>query len=33
MKEMQGNMRDRNDKDRKKNRKQMKRGGRKRRGF
>ena len=33
MKEMQGNMRDRIDKDRKKNRKQMKRGGRKRRGF
>ncbi len=33
MKEMQGNLRDRNDKDRKKNRKQMKRGGRKRRGF
>ena len=33
MKEMQGNMRDRMDKDRRKNRKQMKRGGRKRRGF
>ena len=33
MKEMQGNMRDRTDKDRMKNRKQMKRGGRKRRGF
>jgi len=33
MKEMQGEMRDRKGKDRKKNRKQMKRGGRKRRGF
>ena len=33
MKEMQGNMRDRMDKERSKNRKQMKRGGRKRRGF
>ena len=33
MKEVQGNMRDRKDKDRKKNRKQMKRGGGKRRGF
>ena len=33
MKEMQGNMRDRMDKDRKKSRKQMKRGGRKRRGI
>ena len=33
MNEMQGNMRDRMDKDRKKSRKQMKRGGRKRRGF
>ena len=33
MNEMQGNMRDRIDKDRKKNRKQMKRGGRKRRGY
>ena len=30
---MQGNFRDRMDKDRKKSRKQMKRGGRKRRGF
>ena len=33
MNEMQGNMRDRMDKDRRKSRKQMKRGGRKRRGF
>ena len=33
MKEMQSEMRDRKGKDRKKNRKQMKRGGRKRRGF
>ena len=33
MNEMQGNFRDRMDKDRKKSRKQMKRGGRKRRGF
>ena len=33
MKEMQGEMRDRKGKDRKKNSKQMKRGGRKRRGF
>ena len=33
MNEMQGNMRDRMDKDRKKSRKQMKRGGRKRRGY
>ena len=33
MKEMQGEMRDRKGKDRLKNRKQMKRGGRKRRGF
>ena len=33
MNEMQGNFRDQMDKDRKKSRKQMKRGGRKRRGF
>ena len=33
MKEMQSEMRDRKGKDRKNNRKQMKRGGRKRRGF
>ena len=33
MNEMQGNFRDRMDKDRKKSRKQMKRSGRKRRGF